>query len=523
MVAKIDTTEQKRQQLRKDCEEDFMKFTKVVAPERVFGEVHKEFAQFLMESSSLSTYSLGLLPRGHQKSAIAALYVAWRIVKNPAITIVYLSATSYLAEKQLRAIKRVLESDIVRTIWKNIIEKEEAKREKWTTSEICVDHPTRKSEGVRDSTVLAAGITTNITGGHCDLLVLDDLVVPKNNNVVGREQVLEAYAQFSSILNPDGEIIAVGTRYHPKDIYETFKETKEDVFDEEGYSVGSKNVWRIFERQVETDGNFLWSRQQRADGKWFGFDERVLARIRSGYKEDPTQFYAQYYNNPNKGSASALTEEYFRYYEPNKLKCVGRDWFYAGKRLSIFAAIDFAYSVSAASDFTSIVTVGIDEDRIYYILDIQRFKTNKILDYYNKLMQVNNKYGIKLVSAECTAAQDVIVEELKRYIRDFGVRLRVENTRPTKNKEERILSTLRPLYEDLRIMHYKGGECEELEKELVQVRPAHDDIKDALASAIAITVPPSKGLLQAVDLDNLMKKAFGISITPTTNSKYGAR
>lgn len=39
--------------------------------------------------------------------------------------------------------------------------------------------------------------------------------------------------------------------------------------------------------------------------------------------------------------------------------------------------------------------------------------------------------------------------------------------------------------------HYRGGNCELLEEELVQQRPPHDDIKDALASAVEIATPPS--------------------------------
>jgi len=40
------------------------------------------------------------------------------------------------------------------------------------------------------------------------------------------------------------------------------------------------------------------------------------------------------------------------------------------------------------------------------------------------------------------------------------------------------------------IWHYQGGNCHLLEEELVQGHPAHDDLKDALAAAIDIAVPP---------------------------------
>jgi len=46
--------------------------------------------------------------------------------------------------------------------------------------------------------------------------------------------------------------------------------------------------------------------------------------------------------------------------------------------------------------------------------------------------------------------------------------------------------------------HYKGGFCQTLEDELILKHPPHDDVKDALAAAVSIAVPPqgimSRGL-----------------------------
>ena len=220
-------------EIRKLAESDFVSFVKVVAPYNVMGSCHEELCKFLT-NPDLKPYRLVLYPRGHRKSFYAAMYACWRVVCDPSISIVYLSATSDLAESQLRTIKGTLDSPIIRKIWPDLINIDEGKREKWTSTEICVDDPRRKAEGTRDSTVKAGGLTTNITGAHCDLIILDDMVVPKNNTEEGRRQVMSQYSQLQSILNPGGMILAVGTRYHPKDIYATMQETVEEIYDDTG-------------------------------------------------------------------------------------------------------------------------------------------------------------------------------------------------------------------------------------------------------------------------------------------------
>jgi hypothetical protein len=59
------------------------------------------------------------------------------------------------------------------------------------------------------------------------------------------------------------------------------------------------------------------------------------------------------------------------------------------------------------------------------------------------------------------------------------------------SKEERVGAILHPRYENLQIWHYKGGNTQILEEELTSENPLHDDVKDALASAIDVSVPPA--------------------------------
>ena len=495
-------------EIRKLAESDFITFVKLVAPYNVMGVCHEELCKFLT-NPDFKPYRLVLYPRGHRKSFYAAMYTCWRIVVDPSISIVYLSATSDLAESQLRTIKSTLDSPIVRRIWPELINTDEGKREKWTSTEICVDDPRRKAEGTRDSTVKAGGLTTNITGAHCDLIVLDDMVVPKNNTEEGRRQVISQYSQLQSILNPGGAILAVGTRYHPKDIYSTMQETVEEIYSDTGELIGKEPQWDILQRSVEENGEFLWNRQKRKDGKFYGFDFKELSRIKAGYV-DKSQFYAQYYNDPNDEGSALITQDMFTYYNRDHLYTKAGIYHIKDRPLNVYAAIDFAFSIANRADSTAIVVVGVDSDNNRYVLDIDRFKTDRIQEYYNHVIAIHDKYNLKKLRAEVTVAQQVIVTALKDKLAENSIRLVIEDYRPQTKKEERVLAVLKPLYEDHKVLHYKGGNCELLEEELKQLKPAHDDIKNALADAISIAVAPKQRTFRKFQEVKVMSRFGGI-------------
>ena len=489
----------KHEELRLLAESNLVKFIEIIHPQRVLGSVHKEVIRWWTRETA-SSHQLLLLPRDHMKSALVGYRVAWEITKNPAIRVLYISSTSGLAQKQLKFIKDILTSDIYRTLWPEMVNKDEGKREKWTETEIAVDHPLRKAEAIRDATVFTGGLTTSLTGFHCDIAVLDDVVVQENAYTEeGRSKVKTQYSLLSSIEGADAREWAVGTRYHPKDLYDELINTTVDQYDEQGELIGAEPLYEVFERVVENigdgTGEFLWPRQQRYDGKWFGFNREILAKKRAQYK-DRTQYRAQYYNDPNDIGSAGISSEYFQYYEPKYLYRKEGKWFYKGARLNIFASVDFAFSLAKKADYTAIVVLGVDSDNNYYVLDIERFKTDRISDYFAKILHLHQKWDFRKLRAEVTAAQSIIVQDLKQnYIREYGLALSIEEHKPNRhqgNKEERIAAALQPRYANMQMWHYPGGNCQVLEEELMLQNPPHDDVKDALASCIEMAVAPAK-------------------------------
>ena len=491
----------KVQYIREAAEASLETFIRLVAPYQVLGGVHQELCDWMTRSDA-SSHQLILLPRDHGKSRLLAFWVAWWITKNPDTRVLYISSTSNLAEKQLYFIKQILTSPIYTKYWPDMVSRREGDREKWTSSEICVDHPKRKEEAVRDPTVFTAGLTTSITGMHCDVALLDDVVVYENAYTEeGRRKVESQYSLLTSIQGTGSFQKVVGTRYHPKDLYGSMVEMEQDDYSEQGEIIGSTPVYEVFERAVENRGDgtgeFLWPKQQRTDGKWFGFDMRELAKKRATYP-DKTQFRAQYYNDPNDPENERISRDSFQYFEPKRLKYESGNWYYQDRKLNIFAAVDFAYTVSRRSDYTAIVVIGVDREWNTYLLEIERFKTEKISDMFKAILALHGKYGFTKIGAETTGAQKTIVKELQdQYIKPNGMYLSVVELKHSAHegtKEERIGAVLEPRYDNMQIFHYRGGNCTILEDELVNRHSAHDDIMDALASAISISVPP-KGML----------------------------
>lgn len=497
---KLDKMPEEAKQLREAAKEDLFLFAKLVNPGYMYGDVHKEcfkwmedYALFGQGKSHISN-KLIMLPRAHLKSHMVATWAAWIITRHPEVTILYVSATASLSIAQLYAIKNILTSSSYTRYYPEYVHPQEGKREKWSQDAISIDHPSRKKEGVRDATIATAGLTTNTTGWHADILIPDDLVVPENAYTEeGRDSVMKKSSQFTSILNAGGFTMACGTRYHPSDIYADWKVQEYDLYNEEGEVVDRVPVWEIREFAVEKDGAFIWPKTMRpSDKKFFGFDQQVLAKIRAQYG-DRTQFFAQYYNDPNDPGSNRIDRSKFQYYDKKWLRQENGNWWYKRSKLNVYASIDFAFTLSRKSDSTAIVVVGIDAEGFIYILDIDWFKTDRIGEYFNRVATLHSKWEFKKLRAEVSVAQGLIVRDLKDKMRQEGLSLSIDEFRPTRNegtKQERIAAALEHRYDNMSIWHFKGGYIDVLEEELVQARPAHDDIKDALASAVEIAIKP---------------------------------
>lgn len=161
--------------------------------------------------------------RGVGKSWITDAFVAYLLYNDPNKRILLVSASSEKAEQSLSFIKYLL-NDVP---FLNHLKPRDEQRN--TVSYFDVNG----AEAAEAPSVRAAGITGQITGARADVIVADDVEIPRNSlTVVQRDRLAEAIKEFESIIKPGGTIIYLGTPQTEQSIY--------NLLPERGYTV---RIW----------------------------------------------------------------------------------------------------------------------------------------------------------------------------------------------------------------------------------------------------------------------------------------
>jgi predicted phage terminase large subunit-like protein len=170
-------------------------------------------------STDYLKFLLQLWPRGHGKSEVTSFnYVSWLIGKYPDIHINIVTKTATLSEDILRALMTRMESDEHYIEIFGELKPHNAKC--WTTNELIVN----RREISKNPTIKATGLMGAITGGRSDLIICDDLIDEENTrSLLQLEKALTWHDKvLSPTLYPWGGEIAIGTRWHYADLYQTF-------------------------------------------------------------------------------------------------------------------------------------------------------------------------------------------------------------------------------------------------------------------------------------------------------------
>lgn len=173
----------------------------------------------LLENQQL-TRKLICVPRGCLKSSIACVaYPIWLLINNPDLRILIDSELYSNSATFVREIKNHLTAPIFTEVFGNWV------GDVWTQGEIVIK-PRQKN--LKEPSVSAGGIGTQKTGLHMDVIVHDDMNSATNSNTLENcKKVIEHFRLNTSILEPHGTMLVIGTRYSASDLIGWILETQE--------------------------------------------------------------------------------------------------------------------------------------------------------------------------------------------------------------------------------------------------------------------------------------------------------
>lgn len=422
------------------------------------GQFHRELCNFIQDRPDKR--KLVLIPRAHLKTKLVSTgYPIQKILQNPKIRILIYSATWQMAVDIHKAIQKGLQGKWVSAIWGDF----EGKAKEWSQDR------TRLAENdKREPTITAAGIDNNLVGGHYDLILMDDVV--NRDNVATMDQinkVITRYKDSLDLLEPHGELIVIGTRWHDSDLYGWILDKDNQALD--NYMV---MIRRAYEGNLMTGEDFvpLWP------GK---FSQKAL---HDKLKEEGwAHFSAQYLNDPVPEEDAIFKRTWFHYYISDDIR---------GKLMNKFLLIDPAISLNKAADYTAMIVLGVDEYNNIFILDIVRMRMSP-QDIINNIFRLRDIWNLNEVAIEQVAFQKVIGYSLREDDRFKRHPIHITELKPNERSKDQRIKGLQPLYENGKVFHNKTlANNIYLEDELVRFpRSTHDDIIDAFAYCTDIIFP----------------------------------
>lgn len=157
-------------------------------------------------------YKLILTPRLSYKSSILQGYVIRRILRDPNVRILYIMKDAEKAAKKAFAIRSVLESEKVTKLFG------EQRGPVWQAEKFTVAG--RTFTNLQEPTFSTATLNAPPTGGHYDVIAVDDLIDHTNYQTAdAMEKARMMRNMLAPLCTPGTVTIYAGTRYHHEDIY----------------------------------------------------------------------------------------------------------------------------------------------------------------------------------------------------------------------------------------------------------------------------------------------------------------
>ena len=311
-----------------------------------------------------------------------------------------------------------------------------------------------------------------------DRIIIDDLENDKNvkNPRLIKEAIDWILEALINTLAEGGSMTMIGTLLSKKSVLAQMIGMKEEPTPNPSQE-GNKSEIRIPKSEIEKP-RFI-SRLYKAMGEngeplWPG--GWTKERLRQKKKLIGSIRFNKEYQNDPRDDEGLFREEWIRYYHPEEI---------LGKVLRVYTAIDPSMESGSSNDFKAIITLGIDTDGIYYVLDA--FIRHCSVDTMARVSYSRYEELHPLViSMEENALGEFAQSPFVLVSKDKKYQLPIKGIKHTIAKEARV-GRLSPYIERGMIRFQKGHSDQDLLVEQLIYFPSttvNDDGPDALEGAV---------------------------------------
>ena len=416
--------------------------------------------------------------RGSFKSSIGTMgYATWLVAREFTLTnacnirILIGSEVLALAQGFVRACKQIMEHE---QRWVDLFgdHKGNIKGRAWSDQGLTSRY--RTMARLKEPTISTIALDAPRAGNHYDVIIADDLETERAS--ASRDQIEKCwdfYRLLHSLLEPEGEMILVSTRWHYDDIYSRILKYNKEDDDEHQYCV--------FIMPAETEKGALTFPDR--------FSRKHLDHLKR--RHGSYLYSCQFLLDPIPEADKTFKREWLQYVPANIWK--------ENRRWRLFLAVDFAYTEQARiesgevrkADYTVIMAGAVDEGWNYYIREVFRKRCTKLegIKEMYRMYYAHHCLDTGLQKYDRSQVDDVLMQ----YGHSFGKRPRWTYIPypGLQSKNERIKTVLQPMFEAGKIFIPPGLDW--LEEELFDFpRGAFDDGLDTLCNLIKIAKPPTK-------------------------------
>ena len=332
-------------------------------------------------------------PRLHAKSSSALTYALRRLCEDHHLRIGILSQTDALARHFLAEIKHELEANDELLRDYGPTDGRPFRGDTWAAHQIVLTDAREGERGIsgKDVSVFSVGRGGQITGYHCDLLIVDDLETKEGTDSdTVRQGTREWWSrEVEPVLAAGGTIIATGTRKHFDDIY--------------SYWLAPASGWHVVDvaKCVYTgDGTPIWPEM------W----SKELLEIRKAAmdQQDLLAWPQEYLNEPRPSETQMFHPADWPTYSGDPHEFALRN------QLAILQFWDLAISEKTTADYTVGWTIGVSDDNDIYLLERRRGHW----DFNHTLAEIQSLGliwpGVQRIGIEQVAYQAAAIQEALR-------------------------------------------------------------------------------------------------------------